>query len=1062
MTELTSIQERRRQLEAYQAERALNKSFRASVRPVDRSSRNSHPLNQSVAVYRSRKSISARDVLPNMEAMQDGGTIVQQELQQHQPPITTRSIIQHYNALSKTSKPASALLGVRRHGTVAHRIEKKPLPVRPGIQSLHTSILGRDNSSNIETVETTEFSTSLFNADPIRGFQGTKESSAGLSWNSKTTVPRATDTFGTKSMRQDRDTNLSSTKKQEEIYLSQARLMQWYLMNKRAGEHFSAQEKSAETQFELVGRSLLETQVKLQNLQKRFEVEQDLVELESTLGYQRDQLLAIIEGLDAFKADYEEFTEALDREARVLNIPGIDGSNLDQWLGQIKDCQRVLEVSSRRSSKDYELAEQVSVCSALTDGVMMPVQQLLSPSERVMDALSGLSIEQLSTMEKTLRRAKMSRQQHPLGSTTTVAPSTPITSRSPSRSTPASNMKQYMSVMDTTSKNPSPLNKPLIKTVHGVSWLTFTYATRSAVRTPYTVRADIDQVSMYDIPPEFQVANCLYPSANGAEEEYKGSRRNYERECNEQGWKLAYLNPTILSERKGILQRAVISLRNVSSEQKSRRVKRQEKRTQDQAVEKNVREPVLPIPRWTGPSVSRTLLSGPPLQLSPLLPLTWKPAMVPSLHDGAQQPVPSDLIPQELEPQQRAQRTTPPPQRLPSLGSFATSSGGTSSLEFDGYIQGQFKRLRLQVNISGINLDDISYDFKKNNCVYPRSFQTQDDTSEHWNTYGIRQSEESFLNEIGWKLNQQTRVRFDTRELNTRKTHVNVSSEPYRGGERGSGEGLGKIDASKEGDEGDEEDYGEEEGDDGEGEDYDEYNEDDDDEEPSEGNSFEDESGDGSSSEEVFHSQMSLLSFTGSIRTYSLGTGSGSARSRPRIHPTAATAASTATGSSRNVLSPLFRSESLSTRKRSWTEFTPQTHLNSSNGRVRFDKRIRHGDTEGLGSKHQEAVSYLPRNEQQGHEDRSEPNSVGGEDDGDEAEAGVTVEEESGGDSEGESEQEEGYNEDEDDVDWWKSRLNNSEYAEDHQMVSMTTEELIGALTNCYNSDVEDYYDEED
>lgn len=39
----------------------------------------------------------------------------------------------------------------------------------------------------------------------------------------------------------------------------------------------------------------------------------------------------------------------------MLNIPGIDDSNLNQWLEQIKDCQSVLEISSRRSSKDYEL-----------------------------------------------------------------------------------------------------------------------------------------------------------------------------------------------------------------------------------------------------------------------------------------------------------------------------------------------------------------------------------------------------------------------------------------------------------------------------------------------------------------------------------------------------------------------------------------------------------------------------------------------------------------------------------------------------------------------------------
>ncbi|KAF9120847.1 hypothetical protein BGW39_011043 [Mortierella sp. 14UC] len=1073
------------------------------------------------------------------------------------------------------------------------------------MSSFHTSIQGRDNNDSAESAEKTEFSTSLFNADHSRGFQSAKESSKGLSWSSKTPAPRATDTFGTKSTRQDRATTLSSTKKQEEIYLSQVRLMQWYLMNKRATEHFSAQEKSAETQFELVGRSLLEKQVKIQNLQKRLEVEQDLVELESTLGCQRDQLLSIIDGLDAFKADYEEFTEALDREARVLNIPGIDDTNLDQWLGQIKDCQSVLDMSSRRSSKDYELvqaiaqvmqelcsivkeeiqemrqcatlatklreaetieatcllttyfaqlatynlqpqlrnnvhfshrtiAEQVApVPSALTGGIMMPVQQLLSPNEGVMDALSGLSTEQLSSMEETIRRAKMSRQQQSSVSTATVALSTPVTTRSPPNSTPASNMKQFMSIMNTPSKDTLPLAKPLIKTVGGVPWLTFTYATRSAVRTAYTVRADIDQVSMDDIPLEFQMANCLYPSANGVEEEYKGSRRDYERECNEQGWKLAHMNPTILSERKGILQRAVISLRNVSSEQKSRRVKRQEKRTQGKVVAKNVRGPMLPIPRLTGPNLSRVLLSGPPLRPNIFLPLTWQPAMVSSLHDGAQRPGPSDLTPQELEPQLRAQRTTPPPQRLPSLGSFATSSGGVSSLEFDGYIQGQFKRLRLQVNISDISLDDLSYDFKKNNCVYPRSFQTQDDTSEHWNTYGIRQSEESFLNEIGWKLcsvnsgllkgkrlllqqaldayrrrflpstgqprarvgpslltrrnsssnpvyslfngsdptprstrhrNQQARVRFDTQEPITLKVHVNVSGEPYRGDEGGLDKSMNEIDAGEHGDGGGEEDYGEEEGDDGEGEDFDEVNGDFDDEGPSEGDSFEDESGDGSSSEEVFHSQMSLLSFTGSIRTYSLGTGSGSARSRPRIHPTAASVASAAaaTGSSRNASSPLSRSETLPTKKRSWTEFTPQTHLNGSNGRVRFDKRIRYGVTEGYGSPHQEAVSYVLGNEQQGHEDRSEPNGVEGEDDGDEGEAGEAVEDGGERESDSESEQEEGYNEDEDDVDWWKSRLNNSEYAEDQQMVSMTTEELIGALTNCYNSDVEDYYDEED
>ncbi|KAG0062147.1 hypothetical protein BGZ89_010879 [Linnemannia elongata] len=361
LNELQSTQERRRLLEAYQAERALSKSLlRALVRPSDHSSRPSHPLSHSVAGYHAGKSITVKDVLQSKETLRDGGANQQQQPQhQHQPAPRTKSIIQHYNALSRTSKHVSTLLGVRQHGTVAHRVEKKPILTRPGSSSVHSSVQGRGNDST-DYIIPTGAPTSILDADHTKRLQSTKESMASSLWSSRTSASKAADTFGTRSIRQDRATTVSSIKKQEEIYLSQARLMQWYFMNKRAAEHFSAQEKSAETQFELVGRSLLEKQTKLLNLQKRFEVEQDLVELESTLGCQRDQLLSIIDGLDTFKADYEEFTAALDREARVLNIPGIDDSNLNQWLGQIKDCQSVLEISSRRSSKDYDLVQAIA------------------------------------------------------------------------------------------------------------------------------------------------------------------------------------------------------------------------------------------------------------------------------------------------------------------------------------------------------------------------------------------------------------------------------------------------------------------------------------------------------------------------------------------------------------------------------------------------------------------------------------------------------------------------------------------------------------------------------
>lgn len=281
LNELQSTQERRRLLEAYQAgsslvkhwhlhfeflnqcrnkeadsafphfryitERALSKSLlRASVRPRDHSSRPSHPLSHSVAGYHAGKSITVKDVLQSKETLRDGGANQQQQPQhQHQPAPRTKSIIQHYNALSRTSKHVSTLLGVRRHGTVAHKVEKKPILTRPGSSSAHSSVQGRGSDST-DYIIPTGAPTSILDADHTKGLQSTKESMTSSLWSSRTSASKAADTFGTRSIRLDRATTISSTKKQEEIYLSQARLMQWYFMNKRAVEHFSAQEKSAE------------------------------------------------------------------------------------------------------------------------------------------------------------------------------------------------------------------------------------------------------------------------------------------------------------------------------------------------------------------------------------------------------------------------------------------------------------------------------------------------------------------------------------------------------------------------------------------------------------------------------------------------------------------------------------------------------------------------------------------------------------------------------------------------------------------------------------------------
>ncbi|KAF9919942.1 hypothetical protein FBU30_010350 [Linnemannia zychae] len=336
--------------------RALNKSqFRASIRPIENSTRSLNPLNQSVT-YHARKSMTPKDLPRNQEITQENGA---GHSQQH-PLSSTKGIIQHFNTLSNASKLSSSLHRVRRYGTTAHRVEKKPLLNRPASSISHNLTQERGNSRAETIIPTGRDQMDLSSIDSLATTENAKIGMTGSLFSSRTSTSKASNTFTTKYNHQARVSNITSTKKQEEIYLLQTRLMQWHLMSKKVAQHFMEQEKSAEMQFESVGRLLLEKQTKLHNIQKRFEVEQDLVELESTLGYQRDQLLSIIEGLDTIKSEFEEFTAALDSEARVLRISGIDNNNLDQWLEKINECRDVLNVSSLHSEKNYELVQGVA------------------------------------------------------------------------------------------------------------------------------------------------------------------------------------------------------------------------------------------------------------------------------------------------------------------------------------------------------------------------------------------------------------------------------------------------------------------------------------------------------------------------------------------------------------------------------------------------------------------------------------------------------------------------------------------------------------------------------
>ncbi|KAF7721517.1 hypothetical protein EC973_004543 [Apophysomyces ossiformis] len=119
-------------------------------------------------------------------------------------------------------------------------------------------------------------------------------------------------------------------------------------------------------------------------------------------------------------------------------------------------------------------------------------------------------------------------------------------------------------------------NDPTNEFINGIEYITFMYSCNRVVKE-YTIRADIHNVSIDDIPLSFRVPNTVYPRANVPRPEYEGNRWAYESCCNKLGWILAYLNRDELEGRRGLIQRAVDSYRNLHKEMKSRRVARLEK-----------------------------------------------------------------------------------------------------------------------------------------------------------------------------------------------------------------------------------------------------------------------------------------------------------------------------------------------------------------------------------------------------------------------------------------------------------------------------------------------------
>ncbi|KAI0803891.1 hypothetical protein GGR55DRAFT_691479 [Xylaria sp. FL0064] len=134
---------------------------------------------------------------------------------------------------------------------------------------------------------------------------------------------------------------------------------------------------------------------------------------------------------------------------------------------------------------------------------------------------------------------------------------------------------------------PIPATTPLVvrQDNNGVQWIAFEYS-RDRVKMEYTIRCDVESVNTDELGADFRTENCVYPRACCTKEQYRGNRLQYETECNTVGWALAQLNPCLRGKR-GLIQRAVDSWRNSNQDPRlrSRRVRRMAKMNNRKTVQ---------------------------------------------------------------------------------------------------------------------------------------------------------------------------------------------------------------------------------------------------------------------------------------------------------------------------------------------------------------------------------------------------------------------------------------------------------------------------------------------
>ncbi|PVV04669.1 hypothetical protein BB560_000825 [Smittium megazygosporum] len=270
----------------------------------------------------------------------------------------------------------------------------------------------------------------------------------------------------------------------------------------------------------------------------------------------------------------------------------------------------------------------------------------------------------------------------------------------------------------------------------------------------HSVRCDIDKAPISDIPSSFLINNCVYPKANLKKADYKGNRWEYESACNNYGWRLAFLNQEKLAGKRGLLQRAVDSYRNLMSGRKNRRISKQQKLMQPEYIVGSGPNGFLDYKNHNKNSNT----DDPNAKTSDHISSQSENASAIST-SSANQPLESSnsLISRKVVVTDRSDSRTQQFRKkhiLPKLKDTSETLHASSAtlpkmLLVEVFIRHRFDRIRIKADITSINQSSVSQEFIISHCVYPRALNVE---KERYKDALGRWAFEVSCNEISWKL----------------------------------------------------------------------------------------------------------------------------------------------------------------------------------------------------------------------------------------------------------------------------------------------------------------------